>query len=223
MTRVTGLLVKTVVALVVVATLVLVVGLATIDRWLFAVLDPGPFDPALTPPPVDYSLPSSWAALPASEDGADVALAELPATDQTTAAADVFYLHPTTFMGPGWNGPIDTPEIIEATARGGTLIQASAFNACCAIYAPRYRQAHGKAFVEPSPSGQRAIEIAYADVAAAFDAFLQRYNHGRPFILAGHSQGTVLATRLLREKIWPSAVKGRLVAAYLIGGPLTPT
>lgn len=194
---------------------------ATVDRWLFVALDPGPFDPAETPPPPDYDAPSAWAALPEADDAADRVVPGETAVDQRAAPADVFYVHPTTRVGGGWNAPVDDATIAEATARGGTLIQASAFNGCCAIYAPRYRQANGRAFTVPDERGDRAVAVAYEDVAAAFEAFLAKTGD-RPFILAGHSQGSVLAARLLREEVRGKAPAERLVAAYLIGVPLVP-
>src|SRR5262249_27804609 len=98
-----------------------------------------------------------------------------------------------------WNAPTDEPALNEATDRVATGIQASAFNGCCSVYAPRYRQANGTAFTHPSPDGGRAIALAYTDVHRAFEEFNSRRGAGRPFILAGHSQGTVLAERLLHE------------------------
>jgi hypothetical protein len=195
----------------------LVVAIATMDRWLFVVLDPGVFDPDATPPAPDYAEHAAWAALPELDDGADVSLAELPAIDQLNAPADVFYLHPTTWLGAQWNAPFDDPSVIEATTRGATLIQASAFNACCAVYAPRYRQANGRAYTHPDAESERAFAVAYADVSAAFDAFLARTGE-RPFIIAGHSQGAMLAATLIRERIAGSALEQRLVVAYLPGG-----
>ena len=56
---------------------------------------------------------------------------------------------------------------------------------------------------------------------AAFRFFLERHSRGRPFILAGHSQGSVLAARLLEQEIAGTALRERLVAAYLIGAPIT--
>lgn len=198
-----------------------IVAVATMDRWLFAALDPGPFDASAVPPAPDPRDPAAWAALPELEDGADAFLPELPAIDPRAAPADVFYLHPTTALGTRWNAPIDEPAIVEATTRGGTLIQASVFNACCAVYAPRYRQAHGRAFVQPDAEGDRAIDVAFADVSAAFTQFLARTGD-RPFIVAGHSQGAILAARLLRERIGGTPLQRRLVAAYLPGAPLRP-
>jgi hypothetical protein len=202
-------------------TVAVVIAFATLDRWFVIVVNPGPFDSAATPAAPDYTKESSWAALPTTDDDADVFLRELPPPNRGVAAADVFYLHPTTSLAKRWNAPIDEPEVVRATARGGTLIQASAFNACCAVYAPRYRQANGNAFVTPNDDGNRALDIAFADVAAAFDAFVERRGTGRPFVLASHSQGTVLAERLLREKIWGKPIAKWFVAGYLIGGPIT--
>jgi pimeloyl-ACP methyl ester carboxylesterase len=196
------------------------VALLTIEHWFFAVTNPGAFDPTKAPPVPDYRASSSWAALPSMQDDADVSLPSLPAIDQESAAVDVFFVHPTTALGSSWNAPIDDPTINTATARGATLIQASAFNVCCAIYAPRYRQANGIAFTVPSDDGSLALDVAYQDVAAAFRVFVAEHNKGRPFILASHSQGTFLATRLLREEIAGKALQERLVAAYLIGGPI---
>ena len=189
---------------------------ATIDHWLWWVLAPGDFDAQAPPPAPDYASEGAWAALPSRHDAADVDLPELPAIGQEHAEAAVFYLHPTTSLGPRWNAPIDAPEVVEATARGGTLIQASVFNACCAVYAPRYRQAHGRAYTHPDPEGDRAIDLAFGDVTRAFDAFLERID-GAPFLVASHSQGTILGARLVRERIAGTALQERLVAAYLIG------
>lgn len=206
-------------------TLLLVVAVmpaaVTIPRWFFLAMDPGPFEPSRTPPPTDYLMDSFWAALPTVKDDSDVCLDELLALDPERTQADVFFLHPTTALEKQWNAPTNDPTINKATARGATLIQASAFNACCAVYAPRYRQANGKAFVTPSADGNLAIDVAFADVSAAFDEFLRRRQKSRPFILASHSQGTVLAERLLTQKIWGTSAADAFVAGYLIGGPIT--
>ncbi|OJH37799.1 DUF3089 domain-containing protein [Cystobacter ferrugineus] len=196
----------------------LVMKFASIFLWS---ITPGtPFNEARPPAPPDYTLPSAWSALPERHDLADIALPSSPGLEQSQAPVDVFYIHPTTYVGGEWNGPVDDVSLNTATDRVATLIQASAFNACCAIYAPRYRQANLTAFTQRSEEGLAAVDLAYQDVAAAFRYWRETYNHGRPFILAAHSQGTVHARRLLREFVSGTPLRHRLVAAYLIGIPM---
>ncbi|WP_158502131.1 DUF3089 domain-containing protein [Vitiosangium sp. GDMCC 1.1324] len=179
------------------------------------------FDVETPPPAPDYADPRNWSALPERDDSADRSPTGVPPADQLHARADVFYIHPTSYIRNRWNAPTDDPALNEATDRVATGIQASAFNDCCAVYAPRYRQANGTAFTSPSAEGDRAIARAYEDVRRAFDAFNARRGSGRPFILASHSQGTVLAERLLHEVISGTDLRNQLVAAYLIGGRVT--
>lgn len=189
--------------------------------FLWSVTPRTPFSEARAPAPPDYTQPSAWSALPELHDLADTAPPSSPGLEQSQAPVDVFYIHPTTYVGGEWNGPVDDAALNEATDRVATLIQASAFNACCAIYAPRYRQANMTAFTGQGEDGPAAVDRAYQDVAAAFRHWREKYNHGRPFILVAHSQGTVLARRLLREAVSGTPLRQQLVAAYLIGIPMS--
>ncbi|MDP2305870.1 MAG: DUF3089 domain-containing protein, partial [Pseudomonadota bacterium] len=62
-----------------------------------------------------------------------------------------------------------------------------------------------------------ALDLAYSDVERAFDEFLARTGSDRPFVLAGHSQGSALLLRLLVERLSGTPLMSRLVAAYLPG------
>lgn len=179
-----------------------------------------PFAEQEPPSPPDYTQPAAWSALPDRDDAADVAPADLPAGNQAKAPADVFFVHSTSYIGSNWNGPTDDPKVRRDSDAGGARIQASAFNACCAIYAPYYRQANGTAFYRPTPDGDRALDLAYGDIRAAFHAFLARRGRDRPFLVAAHSQGSILAERLLAEEIAGSPLRDRLVAAWLPGGSI---
>jgi hypothetical protein len=133
------------------------------------------------------------------------------AIDEASAPADVFFIHPTSYLkNDVWNAAYDLHGAYDEPILLGQL---SAFNGCCRLYAPRYRQAslvaQGK-----SPA---AVQLAYADVARAFRYYIDHENHGRPFIIASHSQGSRLAVELLQSEILGSPLQQRLVAAYVIG------
>lgn len=200
--------------------------LGAIALWLFAepivlalTTPTGPFTSDVDLPAPNYADPSAWSALPDREDAGDAAPADHPSGDQRTLPVDVFYIHPTTHIGSAWNATAGDPGLNADTDRVATRLQATAFNACCAVYAPRYRQASGLVFTHPSVDGDRAADLAYQDVAAAFAHYLGTSGE-RPFIIAGHSQGSIHGLRLLREVIAPGKLRDRLVAAYLIGGPI---
>ncbi len=200
--------------------LLVLLGMNFGSLFLWSVTPRTPFSQASAPAAPDYTRPSAWSALPERHDLADTVPPSSPALEQSQAPVDVFYLHPTTYVGGEWNGPIDDATLNDATDRVATLIQASAFNACCAIYAPRYRQANMTALTAPDDEGLAAVDLAYQDVAAAFRYWREHYNRGRPFILAAHSQGTVHARRLLREAVSGTPLRHQLVAAYLPGIPM---
>lgn len=65
----------------------------------------------------------------------------------------------------------------------------------------------------------RALDLAYSDVRRAFLHFVDDPDvAGRPFILAGHSQGVMHLVRLLQEEVENhSERRARFVHAYLAG------
>ena len=175
------------------------------------------FSDVPSPAAPDYTNPAHWAALPERDDLADTLA--VGATDlQATAAVDVFFVHPTTFVSANaWNQSLDDTTTNETTDQMVMQGQASTFNACCRIYAPRYRQATLAAFFVEGDSAPQALDLAYSDVVAAFRYYLATFNHGRPFVLAGHSQGSRHLDFLLAEEIAGTALAEQMVAAYPIG------
>jgi hypothetical protein len=100
--------------------------------------------------------------------------------------------------------------------------QGSAFNGVGEVWAPRYRQAAYGAFLLKSEDAEKALDFAYRDVAVAFDQFVKEAGD-RPIILAGHSQGALHLERLLREKVAGKPIAKRVVAAYVVGWPISTT
>ncbi len=184
------------------------------------------FDESPIPPVPDYSLSNSWASLPSKKDPADSIPNSSLKNNQATADVDVFFIHPTTFTYRPknkykWNGDINDSHLNHRTDYSTILYQASVFNGSCKIYAPRYRQAHYRAFLTKYKSDRtQSLDVAYSDVKNAFQYYLDHYNNGRPFIIASHSQGTAHAQRLLNDFFKEGNLKKRLVAVYLIGMPV---
>ncbi|GAA0483157.1 DUF3089 domain-containing protein [Parasphingorhabdus litoris] len=141
-----------------------------------------------------------------------------PDKDQRAA---IFFVHPTSFINKDkWNAPLGDKETEDRTKiflRG----QASAFNKAGDVWAPRYRQATLGAFLTEKKEGQQALDAAYEDVLIAFDYFIREVPDDRPIILAGHSQGSLHLTNLLKDRVAGTPLANRIVAAYVVGWPVS--
>lgn len=168
----------------------------------------------------DYALAASWLARP-----------DIPGNPATWTpegyqpapkpAASTFYLAPTAYLRRDrWNAPFDdkaTNERLEIFTRS----QASVFNGVSDIWAPRYRQATFGAFLTDREDAAKALDLAYGDVLRAFDSFVASLPADRPIILAGHSQGSLHLLRLLKERVAGQPLASRIVAAYVVGWPIS--
>jgi len=182
------------------------------------------WDLALKAPAPDYAKADAWAALPSKDTPAKlVPKGVAPSPD--APAVDVFFIHPTGYMhGADWNSSLDPNSQTEENTKWMMANQASAFNGCCAVYAPRYREAsifRYMALNDDDELAKKTMALAYGDVDRAFTYFLEHYSNGRPFILASHSQGTQHALTLIRKRIDGTPLVDRMVAAYIIGGGIT--
>jgi hypothetical protein len=180
------------------------------------------WDLKLKAPAPDYADESAWAALP-SKPGLTARVPAGVAAPPGDPKVDVFFIHPTGYMsGAEWNSPLNANSQTEENTKWMMANQASAFNGCCAIYAPRYREASIFRYIDPPPGlFEKSGDFAYADVDRAFTYFLEHYSKGRPFIIASHSQGTEHGFNLVKRRIDGTPLAQRLVAAYLIGGGIT--
>lgn len=173
------------------------------------------------PPPDDYSNKALWLARPDIPGNAALWVPEGQSV-ATEPPAAVFFIHPTSmFDGSQWNAALDN---VEANARAELFLraQASAFNGVGAIWAPRYRQATFGAFLTTKAEAGKALDFAYRDVLAAFDAFVKQAGD-RPIILAGHSQGALHLSRLLVDRVAGKPIAKRIIAAYVVGWPVSIT
>lgn len=182
------------------------------------------FDSEQHPPAPDYVMQESWSALPFRKDAADIVPKNEVWISDSLKSVDVFYIHPTTYQkGEFWNAGLDLKKINRKVDKYPVKLQASVFNASCRVYAPRYRQAVVDVFYHPSEDGDKALDLAYQDVKRAFQYFIKNNSNGRPFVIASHSQGSLLTRRLLKEMIDGKDLQKQMVAAYIIGFTMVDT
>lgn len=171
-------------------------------------------------PDPDYTNLEHWAAHPYKKDPSDSLPLQLQKEYFPDSTVDVFFVHPTTFTDgddPRINADINEPWLNVRTDYTTILFQASVFNEL-RVFAPRYRQAHVRAyFMQDTVAARAAFDKAYADVKAAFQYYLDHFNGGRPIIIAGHSQGSTHSIRLLKEFFDGTTLGNRLVVAYIPG------
>ncbi len=172
------------------------------------------------PAGADYGDPQLWIARP-DIAGNPALWTPRGLSPTATPRASVFFIHPTSFLeSSAWNAPIEDEQ---SRNRAALFVrsQASAFNGIGAIWAPRYRQAAFGAFLTDAADAGRAVDFAYRDVLAAYEAFLRQAPPDRPIILAGHSQGSLHLLRLLQERIKDAPEARRIAAAYVVGWPIS--
>lgn len=172
---------------------------------------------------IDYSKDSNWF------------IKQVEATNQV----DLVYFYPSL--------NVEANEIImcrptletQLSANYAFAETASCFAPYTNVFAPLYRQI---ATVADIPSAieyfaKYNVDISVAlssytniltythvrtDAYAALDYYFEHYNNGRPFILAGHSQGSAMCQIILKEyfNVHPDLYK-RMVAAYVGGFSIT--
>ncbi|MDE2411900.1 MAG: DUF3089 domain-containing protein [Sphingomonadales bacterium] len=178
----------------------------------------GKFEPQPALPASAYADPAMWIVRP-DMAGPNPAAWVPDGYAAATPALDVplFFVHPTSYLKKDhWNAPLDDPDA-RHIARVMVQGEASVFGRSTQVWAPRYRQATFGAFVSDKAEAREALDLAYRDVAEAFDQFVASVPANQPIVLAGHSQGSYHLKRLLAEKIKGTPLARRILAVYAIG------
>ena len=163
---------------------------------------------------IDYSQKSSWYKIP--EIKKDV---------------DTIYIYATEYIATSLEegapdfAEIDNAEML-AGVEGEYMGQASAYEDSTNVFVPLYRQSglkyEGEVHQKTGSIDSALSGTCYGDVTDALDYYFKNCNNGRPFIMAGHSQGSAIVRLLLKKyfKEHPDYYK-RMVAAYVVGYSIT--
>jgi hypothetical protein len=181
----------------------------------------------LAPAP-DYAQPYTWVCRPGAEERCvkDLSALEVNAKGERkplpafrvdeTAPIDCFYVYPTVSKEPHPIADLKIDADIIRAAHG----QAGRFASTCRLFAPVYRQATLAAIFAKNPKDKPDWNIPYEDVKAAWRSYLAHDNHGRGVVLIGHSQGSIILTKLLASEIDGKPDQALLVSALLGGDPV---
>ncbi len=162
----------------------------------------------------DYSRKECWYKVP-----------------EITKDVDTFYIYATEYIMTSLeeNAPdyatLDNPEMLEGVT-AEYIVHATAFEDSTNVFMPYYRQAGlrfaGEIYKRDGNIDASISGMPYNDITAALDYYFDNYNGGRPFIIAGHSQGSYIGKLVLKKyfKDHPEYYD-RMVAAYLIGSSIT--
>ena len=160
----------------------------------------------------DYSLKNNWHKIP-----------------EIVKEFDTFYIPATNYDGyedgdPTF-APINDPSML-AGIKDEYEAHATAYAEQTNVFVPYYRQSSLRYEEECwTKTGNMCTALTgtpYKDITAALDYYFANYNQGRPFIIAGHSQGSAMTKLVLMNyfKEHPDYYK-RMVAAYVIGYAVT--
>ena len=177
-----------------------------------------------------------------SDDNDDSSKSEILATDynvktnwlkfpKITKDVDAFYIYSTLYVESSFEedapdyAPLNNLEMILG-AMGEYVTNASVFEESCNVFVPWYRQS-GMRFASETSKKYGSLDpalagLSYTDIKAALDYYFEKCNNGRPFIIAGHSQGSAMVRYVLKNYFseHPDYYQ-RMVAAYAIGYSIT--
>lgn len=162
----------------------------------------------------DYSDASNWAYLETDD----------PATADNV---DVFLLCPTVYQTSEDSPtmPLDDEnardEFVNALNMEKGIYDQDKADDNNRVFAPYYQQIALDAYQLDEEERETHLQTAYADIKAAFEYYLWRYNNGRPIVLAGFSQGADMCLRLMKDLFDDEGLRDQLVACYAIGWRVT--
>jgi hypothetical protein len=178
------------------------------------------------PAAVDYSKPTNWLCLPGRSDLCSTPLGTTAlnpngygSVGQSTVAKnpplDCFYVYPTVSADSGMNSDL----VVNNGETNAVQVQFARFASVCRTFAPIYRQMTLGAVAAAAAGADitKPAMFAYADVANAWRTYVTRHNKGRPFVLIGHSQGSLMLQEIIKNEIEGKPIAKQMRLAILPG------
>jgi hypothetical protein len=177
-------------------------------------------------PAPDYSKDSTWLCLPGRADTCSTPLAttwlkpsgygsiELSKIAKDPPI-DCFYVYPTVSNDQGMNSDL----VVDRAEKMAAEVQFARFASVCRPFAPIYRQMTVASVAAYSAGADISgpFRIALRDVIAAWRNYLATRNQGRPFVLIGHSQGSLMLIQLIAREIEGRPEAARMKLAIIAG------
>ncbi len=177
----------------------------------------------------DYRLEQNWLCRPGRRDACtvDQATSRVDSDGRVTIepfipavepAVDCFYVYPTTSLDVSPNSDM----FANQEEWGQVAAQFARFSSVCRTFVPIHRQVT-LTTLRANLNGAKAKAdpaLAYRDLVTAWRSYLAHDNHGRPFVLIGHSQGSNLLKQLIAKEIDGKPVQRRMLSAMLAGTSL---
>lgn len=136
--------------------------------------------------------------------------------------ADLFILCPTVFTGDDDDHNMSLTDTASKESFLGALnMEKGIYEDNCRMFAPYYRQAGLEVYEMTAEEREPYLETAYQDVKEAFIYYMESYNEGRPYVLAGFSQGADMSIRLVKDLFDEEEYADNNVAVYAIGWGIT--
>ena len=128
-------------------------------------------------------------------------------------AVDIFFIAPTSGHDDEYYMHLEDNDY-KSNFVGATAMEKGIYDTKANFYAPYYRQVSLECYRLSGEEQQEYLAQAYADVDEAFNYYIKHINNGRPYILAGFSQGSDMIKRLLENN---GNIGDNMIAAYAIG------
>lgn len=168
---------------------------------------------AYVPDAPDYTDPLMWHVIKNDSDGNGADVFYIPSTwefDWTTPDGTICHYADPSRAEHRADMSIEIEGVADYMADGNDF------------YSPFYRHItlNSWATLNEDTISRRYNDVAFKDVKAAFDLYMREHNQGRPFILAGFSQGGKSVVEIL--KTLDETTRARMIAAYVMGYKVTP-